>query len=174
MIYDLTELFSLQKRLLKEINYEKQDVVDKLILGMQVEVAECAYEEKSFKFWSRNNQSRTEAMRDDGAKYNPMLEEYIDGLHILLAIGIHTGFAQSLENGFDTSLQRFEDSLTNQFNRVGMAIGAFHMLRKQNAYDLLVAWYMGLGELLGFSWEQMIQAYKEKNEINVRRQHEGY
>lgn len=42
------------------------------------------------------------------------------------------------------------------------------------AYKELTERFLGLGLCLGFTWEQIVEAYKEKNEVNHERQENGY
>jgi dimeric dUTPase (all-alpha-NTP-PPase superfamily) len=60
-----------------------------------VELGECANEWRGFKFWSVNQIPHTSAVRvptmmeEDKEYYNPLLEEYVDGLHFVLELGLN-------------------------------------------------------------------------------------
>jgi dimeric dUTPase (all-alpha-NTP-PPase superfamily) len=41
-------------------------------------------------------------------------------------------------------------------------------------YDLIFSGFLGLGQMLGFTWEQIEAAYLQKNAINHERQESGY
>ena len=41
-------------------------------------------------------------------------------------------------------------------------------------YDIVLEHFVGLGVMLGFTWEQIEQAYMKKNAVNFERQENGY
>jgi dimeric dUTPase (all-alpha-NTP-PPase superfamily) len=110
---DLTKLYETQKILRDRINYNEPDRLNKLILALLVELGECANEWRGFKFWSKNQEPRLEVKCHacDGTGYfytgydkeecmycgcsgsegKPLLEEYVDGLHFVLELGIELG-----------------------------------------------------------------------------------
>lgn len=109
-----------------------------------------------------------------------MLEEYVDGLHFIIDLGIESNCEWYGVNTFtfdDTTkhfialyseLGRFRDSyLTRDLTANGRNIVA-HKFR--NLHQL----YLGLGIQLGFTLEQIEQAYYEKNRVNHERQNNGY
>lgn len=105
---------------------------------------------------------------EDADFYNPLLEEYVDGLHFVLELGIeiHWCFMKFV---FDNKFR--EKTIDKQFLRV-MEL-AINMQHDDYYYGLLNS-FVHLGEMLGFTWEQIEQAYFEKNQINHRRQDDGY
>jgi dimeric dUTPase (all-alpha-NTP-PPase superfamily) len=66
-----------------------------------VELGECANEWRGFKFWSVNQLPHTSAVRtpcmmeEDKEYYNPLLEEYVDGLHFVLELGLDEQIEQA-------------------------------------------------------------------------------
>ncbi|MFJ5625421.1 dUTP diphosphatase [Peribacillus loiseleuriae] len=172
---NLVKLFETQKVLRDRINYNEQDRFDKLVLALQVELAECANEQRTWKFWSQDQEPRTLALRkpammeEDKVYYNPLLDEYVDGLHFVLELGIEKGFSIR-----KTNITNKTDNVTNQFNNVYNAINYFVIDACIDTYFDLVRTYLGLGEMLGFTWEQIEAAYYEKNQINHTRQANGY
>src|SRR5699024_9188223 len=114
---NLNKLFPLQKQLdehiVKEKGLEGQDLLDKKILALQVELGELANEFRGFKFWSENQEpnvlsykcsecgfTRKEnidcPLADEHYEFymigfNPLLEEYVDCLHFILSIGNDLG-----------------------------------------------------------------------------------
>lgn len=99
---------------------------------------------------------------------NQLLEEYVDCLHFILSIGLELGteyFNYNQDHIFK------ESDITVQFLRViDYTIG----LREDDYCSELLQSFIHLGEMLGFTWEQIEQAYYEKNEINHARQEAGY
>ena len=104
---------------------------------------------------------------------NPMLIEYVDCLHFILSIGLDIG----VKSFKPKKLISFTNNITGQFNAVFKLIGAWDkvmLLIDHNLYYVLVNNFLNLGEMLGFTWEQIEQAYIDKNKINHERQENKY
>lgn len=100
-------------------------------------------------------------------KKNPLLEEYVDCLHFILSIGLEI----DTEYFYFEPMVKKEENITNQFNTL------FHfayLITEDNYCSELITSFYYLGEMLGFTWEQIEQAYISKNEINHTRQENGY
>jgi dimeric dUTPase (all-alpha-NTP-PPase superfamily) len=175
---NLEKLFQMQKELGKVglFNYRGADRFDKLILALLVELGECANEHRGFKFWSVNQLPHTSAVRipcmmeEDKEYYNPLLEEYVDGLHFVLELGLELEInVAQLEWTYDKA-----ETITKQFTDIYYLTTYLQENQKFYAYDMLINAYVQLGEMLGFTWEQIEQAYYAKNEINHQRQEVGY
>jgi dimeric dUTPase (all-alpha-NTP-PPase superfamily) len=178
---NLEKLFETQKVLRDRIGYNEPDRFNKLILALLVELGECANEHRGFKFWSQNQQPRTKQARapymdiDDAEFYNPLLEEYVDGLHFILELGIELRAEEYKIN----SLKTYKD-VVEQFQDIYIQIGFFtHEYRTgreciKQTYKTIFGLYLGLGEMFGFTWEEVEQAYFTKNKINHIRQESGY
>lgn len=195
----------LDKHILDKHNLYDEALLDKKILALQVELGELANEWRGFKFWSENQEPRTincpncngkgiislsEGIR--GVKKcaycrgtgnrdrNPLLEEYVDGLHFILGIGNDFGFNFSFVRVIHSEniISAFSD-LFEIIPNVKSAI-KYRLLTKNGTriakvnYQTLLNKYFGLGEQLGFTWEQIEQAYFAKNKINHERQEQGY
>lgn len=177
---NIAKMFQMKQILRDRIGYKKNDRFDKLILALLVELGELANEWRGFKFWSSNQKPRTKAVRvpsmmeEDKEYYNPMLEEFVDGLHFILEIGLEIGI-----NDFQP-----KKLISCQKKVTSMDFSCIYYLVSQ--LDLTVLWvdksnyhrlfnnYLHLGEKLGFSWEQIEQAYMDKNAVNHQRQEQGY
>lgn len=203
---NLNKLFAAQKELDAHIEREKelegQDLLDKKILALQVELGELANEWRGFKFWSENQKPNTEEVcwncegeggymgyieapmiehtlvgcedcNETGVYKKPLLEEYADCLSFILSIGN------------DINIYKFEyvelidltNNITTQFNSVFQLIGNWkeeYLYMNKDNYSTVVNEFLCLGEMLGFTWEQVEQAYYEKNKINHERQANGY
>src|SRR5690554_5668076 len=117
----LKKLFDIQRKLDERIvekhGLQGEDLLDKKILALQVELGELANEWRVFKFWSDDQEPRTTSKcrkcLGEGKGYffgrrwtgnketcitcggtgineneNPLLEEYVDCLHFILSIGL--------------------------------------------------------------------------------------
>jgi dimeric dUTPase (all-alpha-NTP-PPase superfamily) len=116
-------------------------------------------------------------MEEDKEYYNPLLEEYVDGLHFVLELGLEIG------NELYWDLEIVIDGVIREkkMEKTETITDAFHLvfyntslLTYDDYYIQLFAAYLNLGEMLGFTEEQIEQAYFEKNKINHQRQEVGY
>lgn len=178
---NLTKLFKIQKELdrkiIKKKGLEGRDLLSERILALQVELGECANEWRGFKFWSEDRKPRTHAIEELDAhqvrEWNPLLEEYVDCLHFVLSIGISQGFDRMNHNLCAVEGMKRKD-VTSQFNYLMDKVGDFSSITNHNNYMYILPLFIGLGEMLGFSWEEIEAAYLSKNKINHERQANGY
>lgn len=161
---NLPPLFETQKKLDQRIanqhHLEGVSFSNEKILALLVELGELANETRCFKFWSLKGPSEASVI----------LEEYVDGLHFILSIGLDYDY-QDVElapksNG--------EMSLTNRFLSVYSKIDHFKEESTKANYEDLFENFLMLGYQLGFSSEQIEHAYHEKNVINHERQDQNY
>ena len=197
---NLQKLFEMQaeldKRIVEEKGLQGQDLLDKKILALHVELGELANEFRGFKFWSEDQEPRKggKCNCDDGyldvymgdgvveqkmcercnGTYevpNTLLEEYVDCLHFLLSIGNDLGvnrIKQKHKHRYD-----IETAFIHLFMGVGVISTRRDSVREDN-YKMTFSLFLRLGEMLGFTWEQIVDAYYKKNEINHERQENGY
>ncbi|MGE7932139.1 dUTP diphosphatase [Viridibacillus arvi] len=99
---------------------------------------------------------------------NPLLEEYVDCLHFILSIGnqIKCGVFP-----IDVKHYHKESTVDKQFL---MVMDYVVDLPDDDYYKGLMHTFIHLGTMLGFTWEQIEQAYYDKNKINFERQKSGY
>lgn len=161
---NMNKLFSMQKELDTHIENKHQlqdeDLFDKKILALLVEIGELANETRCFKFWSLKQPAPKEKI----------LEEYVDGLHFILSLGLERGF----ENNEITILTDNPQEMTEQFLKVFDQISKFKNTSSYSNYESLFQSYLSLGEVLGFTPGDMEHAYFQKNEVNYERQEKGY
>jgi dimeric dUTPase (all-alpha-NTP-PPase superfamily) len=181
---------------------EGEDRLEKKILALCSELGELLNEWRGFKFWSKNQEPRIKGYKqvkckwcngsgDDGTgvcpdcrcegyvykEYNPLLEEYVDCLHFILSIGLDIGICPE---EVDTE-PYYCVNVTEQFINTFWVVSQFRY-EEQNGrlyedyliYDNMIGHFIGLGEMLGFTWEQIEEEYYRKNQINHKRQSEGY
>jgi len=109
-------------------------------------------------------------------KENPLLEEYVDCLHFILGIGLEI----KVVNLAVVEPFRAKSGLVQQFNVLFKHVGELKMQLEADwnaghrKYAHIVSLFVGLGEMLGFSCDQIEQAYYDKNKINHERQANGY
>lgn len=104
---------------------------------------------------------------------NPLLEEYVDCLHFILSIGLEFDVAEELD--WD-ELTSDEKDLTKQFQMVFAQVTDLNdcLFATNEGWQELFGEFYWLGTLLGFTWEQIEEAYYAKNKVNHARQESGY
>ncbi|MEH7303763.1 dUTP diphosphatase [Neobacillus drentensis] len=161
----LEKLFQMQKALDTHIedkhNLQDEDLFDRKVLALLVEIGELANETRSFKFWSVKPSSAKEVI----------LEEFVDGVHFILSLGIECGYdtEQTVLNEDQASF-----NVTEQFLFLYDRILIFQKSRSLDDYRKLFASYLCLASLLGFTNEEIERAYFHKNEVNYLRQQNNY
>lgn len=161
----LEQLFQMQKALDQHIqekhNLQDEDLFDKKVLALLVEIGELANETRSFKFWSVKPSSAKEVI----------LEEFVDGVHFILSLGIECGFDTEQ---MDLNKQELSLTVTEQFLCIYDRISIFQKNKSLADYINLFQSYFELAELLGFTYEEIKKAYFHKNEVNYLRQQNNY
>ncbi len=159
------KLFAMQKGLDEHIEtkheLQEEDLFERKVLALLVELGELANETRCFKFWSLKPSSPQQTV----------LEEYVDGVHFILSLGIECGFEHELDY---SSSVKTKASLTEQFLFVFELVSTFRASKSLADYKQLFQAYIQLGELLGFDSKDTEKAYVDKNEVNYERQKQGY
>ncbi|MCQ5364339.1 dUTP diphosphatase [Anoxybacillus salavatliensis] len=161
---DIKKLFSMQRQLDERIETERglrgERLVERKLLALLVEIGELANETRCFKFWSSKPQAAEETI----------LEEYVDGLHFILSLGLNLSLYEHIQ------WPHVQESkpLVEQFLHVFEAVQMFRKKMDEEAYDQLVYAYAQLGHALQFNAEQIERAYVAKNEVNHERQSHNY
>lgn len=160
---NLQELFAMQEELDRFIQKNRgvqEDLFRKKGLALLVELGELANETRCFKFWSTKEASAREVI----------LEEYVDSIHFLLSLGIEKDL-----NGLEEWPDRVsETDLTELF--IGTQLQILDFMEDSSAsnfYDIW-SWYGGIAHELGFTYDEILEAYIAKNKTNYDRQNEGY
>ncbi|WP_026908935.1 dUTP diphosphatase [Paucisalibacillus globulus] len=175
---------------------EGEDRLAKKILALQVELGELANEWRGFKFWKVNQQPVTfrQCDRCNGLGWyyipvkntnqhlgdkatcdcvenpsNPLLEEYVDCLHFILSIGLELGIREIPFRKISRTDLVF---VFSELFEIASKLRNVHTRRSE--YQWLISEFVKLGEMLDFTWEQIEQAYLEKNKVNHERQVNGY
>ncbi|KAA0549174.1 dUTPase [Bacillus sp. BGMRC 2118] len=161
---NLNMLFHMQKeldqRIIREHSLHTEDLFDKKILAFLVEVGELANETRSFKYWSKKGASPREVI----------LEEYVDGLHFILSLGIEKGL-ESIE--IEEVKGKPLDTVSAFFHIFSHAL-VYKKEPIQRNYEKLLSNFLLLAEGLGYSYKEIEEAYVAKNTVNHERQNSGY
>lgn len=192
---ELEKLFQTQKVLMDRIEQKHpiqmgENRFLKRLLALLVEAGELANEWRGFKFWSTNQEPRViekcricdgNGLFDYGDKQElcgycnatgieswPLLEEYVDGLHFVLELAI----VLEVKINFEDIRIYKSNSIEHQFIKLYREITNIWIERE--FFLEVLNTYIGLGELLGFTWEEIKQAYFDKNAVNHQRQEDGY
>lgn len=158
-----SKLFTLQHELDSRIMKEHQltgNFLSERLLALQVEIGELANETRCFKYWSVKPPSEREKI----------LEEYVDGIHFILSLGLTLGF----ETYTPKRSKRNEKGMVEQFLTIFHCISQLYADQSAEAYVELFSGYIVLGSMLGFSEQEIEDAYLEKNLVNHERQDKGY
>lgn len=157
------KFFKMQKQLDQYIqtNHDvtPDQLFDRKILALFVELGELANETRCFKFWSVKEPSP----RED------ILEEYVDGIHFILSLGLDADYIVN-----EVKHLPYDGDLTDLFNQVYRAIDYYRDDRSKETYLTVFGLFLTLGEQLGFSAEDLQKAYIDKNKVNFQRQDEQY
>lgn len=157
MIEQLKELLEMQRVLDENILREKgitEYPLENMKIALFVELGELMNEfPTKFKHWK----STAVDNREKG------LEEFVDCLHFALSLANHYRYDVEC---FDEYQQLYDDSAYSYFDLLTSIIEEFDYCKFVRLF--------ALGNKLGFSWEEIYNAYKKKNEINYERLRNGY
>ena len=162
---DLSKLYLQQAKLDERIHLQHHtsyaNTQSDRILAFFVELSELANETRCFKYWSEKPAS----------PHAVILEEYVDGVHFLLSLGI--ALSVDIHTLFEISSQE-SLTLTEQF--LVIYNNAIHYMQNPtlDTYGLLMSNYLILGRMLSFSIREIETAYYEKNAVNFARQDAHY
>lgn len=108
----------------------------------------------------------------DGTGYekdkNPLLEEYVDCLHFILSIGLDLRLTNWKPHFSKLVVHFGGNELITQFDEVFRAASSYKLFREDEKdiwYSVLFSNFLGLGSMLGFTWEQVEQAYLTKTKL---------
>lgn len=161
---NLKYLFELQGGL--DFHIEKENNMklpfENKVLALIVEAGECANDWQGFKLWKKNREPK-----------ETQLEEYVDMLHFILSLGNDIGIDPETVVLEDIESHK-ERNVVNQFIRVMTTAGQLKTWRNRTDWCILFHEFMALGSMLGFKWEEVVNAYLDKNKVNHERQAQGY
>lgn len=161
---DVQAMFRIQQqlndRIIEEHGLQGKSLFAEKILAFFVELGELANETRCFKYWSKKVGSEKEII----------LEEYVDGLHFVLTLGLALGHTNvTLDYSNDVSR-----TTTEQFLYVFKCAYELEESQTEDAFQKLFTEFLSLGDQLDFTIAEIEAAYLEKNKVNHQRQDEGY
>lgn len=116
-------------------------------------------------------------------KSNLLLEEYVDCLHFILSIGNELKIDKTeceVVELFHWTTENYFIQLIHLVTELHRKITNFPIRNKSVNFSLefiyngVLRRFLGLSLRLGFTWEQIEQAYYDKNKVNFERQEQGY
>lgn len=162
----LKELFEQQKkldeRIIKEHYLEGKDLFKNTIVALLVELSECANEIRFFKHWSNKKPSSRDVI----------LEEFVDVLHFALSIGNMLEEENLKEREYTPRHKSY--SFAENFLNINRLAISLADTRNCIVYIGLIEELLDLAIKLGFTVKAIEMAYYKKNEINFKRQEQGY
>ncbi|MDO6633469.1 dUTP diphosphatase [Bacillus thuringiensis] len=175
--FDISELIEMQKELDRRIGYKGNDKLDMLFRALLVEIGEAWNETRAFKMWSVGF----------GTPKDGLLVELVDGFHFLMNIVIELD---------RYTLKRRIVAIFREQYIMKKNVLSVNMLFEWYMQDILTAkraWcqyrdlnvtlthlhkafgiFFRLCYLYGYTYEDIVRAYKEKNKENFERQDNGY
>lgn len=138
---------------------QSENLIDRKILALLVELGELANETRCFKFWSLKGPSDQETI----------LTEYVDGIHFILSLANDHGYKLIVPEEF-----AIESEVVQQFLFLYQSISQLQNTMTLEGFQKMFIEYLRLGKMLGFSSEDIERAYVSKNEVNYERQRQGY
>lgn len=150
---------TLDERIMAQHHQTRSTTFQKRILALIVEIAELANETRSFKYWSLKGPSSNEVL----------LEEFSDTLHFILSLGLDLGIEQPI---LDTN--KSEKSLSELFIQWTYEATQLSQNFTVDQFNLCFTLMGQVGDALGFSDQDVINSYLQKNTKNHQRQSEAY
>ena len=130
------------------------------LLALLIELGEMINETKCFKFWSLKPSSDKAII----------LEEYGDGLHFLLSLGIDLQDDETFKKTSVSSDLSLSELALNTYQAIVKMITNFDF----DAFNMAFVAFLCLGDKLGYSSDDIRTYYFKKNMINHQRQDNHY
>lgn len=163
MILQTKDLYELQnvldERIFKMHEVTRIETANRRILALLVELGELANETRCFKFWSKKAASEKAVV----------LEEYVDGIHFLLSIGIDLQHQPE-----EIAQSHCHVNTSEAFMDIYEQISDYRKSPRIENYMDIFSMYLALGDQLGFTNEDIRSSYFAKNEENHHRQEQNY
>jgi dimeric dUTPase (all-alpha-NTP-PPase superfamily) len=138
--------------------HPEENRFNKKLLACLVELGEAAQEQRSWKYWSNDRKPRTKKL----------LEELVDVLHFILEFGIILEVIYYAEEIEPHKCDTVEEQFIALYNHILST-----SLDEVFYLDLLNT-YVGLIEMVGFTWDEIENAYFDKVKVNYGRLENGY
>lgn len=162
----LSDLFEKQLELDANINnthkVSHKSTKQERFLALLVELGELANETRCFKYWSLKPSSQRDIL----------LDEYADGLHFILSLGLVFNFSFTVLDYESLSTSKKETTIL--FVEMYQKVINFRNSESLEDYQSVFVAFLSLGSCLGFSSEDIRNAYFKKLVINYTRQKNNY
>ena len=169
-MYEFKELLEAQRKLDLNIIQTKQlgneDRTLKKLVAFTTELGELVNElPEAFKFWANKTNNTANA-----------LVEYVDGLHFILSLAVDMKISNIRLMNAEVLMYTKVDMLEHILYLHSMPYRITNSSPHKERYiEILLAAYIGLGTLLiGFKWDEVVEAYYKKNRVNLERQEANY
>ena len=160
---DLTNLYQkqaeLDARIAENHNVSYETTRERRILALLVEIGEFANATRCFKYWS-NKPSEAQDI---------VLDEYVDGLHFFLSLGIDIKTSKKIYNH-----TKHADNLTKQILETYRLATLFYKNQDEKSYIKAFQAFINITVLLKVRWSTIEKAYYKKLGENYHRQDTNY
>ena len=163
MKIDLSSLYAkqaeLDARIAENHNVSYATTRERRILALLVEIGEFANATRCFKYWS-NKPSEAQDI---------VLDEYVDGLHFFLSLGIDIKTSKKTYNH-----TKHADNLTKQILETYRLASIFYKKQDEKSYVKAFQAFLNIPVLLKVRWSTVEKAYYKKLGENYHRQDTNY
>ena len=163
MNIDLSSLYAkqaeLDARIAENHHVSYATTRERRILALLVEIGEFANATRCFKYWS-NKPSEAQDI---------VLDEYVDGLHFFLSLGIDIKTRKKTYNH-----TKHADNLTKQILEVYRLASIFYKKQDEKNYIKAFQAFLNIPVLLKVRWSTVEKAYYKKLGENYHRQDTNY
>ena len=163
MICDLKDLFVLQKELDLEIarnhSISYESTRNKRILALLVELGEFANTTRTFKFWSNKGMEEKAVV----------LDEFADGLHFLLSLGIDKNYLVDI-----IEVEDDQKSLTDNLLETYSLVSNYEKEQTFDNYINMFKSYLRALFKIKIDFSEAKEAYYIKLKVNHHRQETNY
>ena len=163
MKIDLTTLYQKQAELDQRIadnhHVSYQTTRPRRTLALLVEIGEFANATRCFKYWSNKSSEPLDVV----------LDEYVDGLHFFLSLGIDIKVSKMQYNR-----TKHADNLTEQILEVYRLAAIFYKKQDEKSYIKAFQSFINITPLLKVRWSTIEKAYYKKLGENYHRQDTNY
>ena len=163
MKIDLNKLYEkqaeLDKRIAENHNITYATTRKRRTLALLVEIGEFANATRCFKYWSNKSSEPLDIV----------LDEYVDGLHFFLSLGIDIGVNKRAYNH-----TKHADNLTEQILEVYRLATIFLKKQDEKSYVKAFQAFINITPLLKVRWSTIEKAYYKKLGENYSRQDNNY
>ena len=163
MKIDLTNLYQKQAELDQRIadnhHVSYETTRPRRTLALLVEIGEFANATRCFKYWSNKSSEPLDIV----------LDEYVDGLHFFLSLGIDIGVTKKQYNH-----TKHASDLTEQILEVYRLASIFYKKQDEKSYIKAFQAFINITPLLKVRWSTIEKAYYKKLGENYHRQDTNY